>query len=355
MSQVTIGQALPEYFGKLANMVQVQVGDVAAAAGVSPATVSNALNHPDKVSPATRQRVRDAIDKLGYVRNDAGMRLRQGINRGVGMVVLDVANPFFTDVSRGVEDCLADQSRPLLLANSAQSAEREAFYLSFFEEQRLSGLLITPVHPDLERLRRIRDRGTTVVLVDRMSEVPDFSSVAVDDALGGRLAAEHLLSTGRRSLIFIGGPRNIAQVHTRWTAARGVVEAAGHASIEFVETATMNAEAGRRALLDVIERTLDRRPDAVFAANDLVAMGVLQGALSAGLRVPEDLAIVGYDNIDLAASAAIPLTSVNQPARQMGVSAAEMLVAEMDAPSDEPRRLVFEPELVVRASTVSVP
>src|SRR3954453_10246859 len=182
----------------LLGMAVAQVRDVAALAGVSPATVSNALNHPAKVSPTTLQRIQKAIDELGYIRNDAARQLRAGTNFAIGMVVLDIANPFFTDVARGVEDVLVAERRPLLLGNSAQEASRETSYLDLFEQQRMSGVLITPVGDVLDRLRRFRDRGASVVLVDRMSRAKECSSVSIDDKMGGRIPTEHLLEIGRR-------------------------------------------------------------------------------------------------------------------------------------------------------------
>ncbi|AWB94027.1 LacI family transcriptional regulator [Aeromicrobium chenweiae] len=329
-----------------------QVRDVAARAGVSPATVSNALNHPSKVSPETLTRIQAAIDELGYVRNDAARQLRAGTNRAIGMIVLDVANPFFTDVARGVEDVLLDQQRPLILGNSAQQPSRETNYLDLFEQQRMDGVLITPVGDVLDRLRRLRDRGTSVVLVDRMTRVKEFSSVALDDKMGGRIAVQHLLDTGRRRIAFVGGPASLAQVKSRLSAARRAVEQHGGAELTFVETETMNAGAGRTAVEQLLALPRAQRPDAVFAANDLVALGALQALTLAGLSVPDDIAIIGYDDIDFAASAAIPLSSVRQPAHEMGsVAATTLLGVIADPGSSTVQHVTLKPQLVVRRST----
>ncbi|GAA4348831.1 LacI family DNA-binding transcriptional regulator [Angustibacter luteus] len=331
-----------------------RVRDVAALAGVSPGTVSNALNHPAKVTPETLSRIQSAIDELGFVRNDAARQLRAGTNRSVGLVVLDVANPFFTDVAHGVEDELGPADRPLILGNSAQSAARELTYLTLFEEQRISGLLITPAGNVVERLRRLRDRGTAVVLVDRLSRTRDFASVSVDDRLGGRLAAEHLLDVGRRRIAFIGGPLGITQVKTRLKAAQDAVARFGSGELVVMASATMDATAGRLAAEEFLALPRRRRPDAVFAANDLVALGVLQALTMAGVRVPDDVAIIGYDDIDFAASAAIPLSSVRQPAHEMGAAAARILLEVIADPDQaNPRHTTFKPELVARASTRS--
>lgn len=329
----------------------VSVKDVAAAAGVSLGTVSNVLNRPEKVLPATRDHVLAVIDELGFVRNDAARQLRAGTNRAVGMVVLDIRNPFFTDVAQGVEERLAEHRRPLILGNSGQQAARESTYLDLFEEQRVSGLLITPVGQVLPRLRRLRDRGTAVVVVDRRTGAREFSSIAVDDKRGGRLAAQHLVETGRRRIAFVGGPKGLSQVKHRLLGAQEVVDGAPGARLDFLETPMMDAGAGRQAGEQLLAGAERRRPDAIFAANDLIALGVLQALTLAGLRVPDDIAIIGYDDIDFAASAAIPLSSVRQPREQLGAVAADTLLEVIADPSAKVRDVVLEPELVVRRST----
>ena len=329
----------------------VSVKDVASAAGVSVGTVSNVLNRPEKVSPATLEHVQRVIGDLGFIRNDAARQLRAGTNRAIGMVVLDVRNPFFTDVARGVEMRLGEHRRPLILGSSGQDAERESTYLDLFEEQRVSGLLISPVGKVLPRLRRLRERGTQVVVVDRRTGSREFSSVAVDDVLGGRLAATHLVGTGRRRLAFIGGPHGLTQIKHRLRGAESVVADHPGTSLRFVETATMDADAGRQGAESLLALPARERPDAIFAANDLVALGVLQALTLAGVRVPDDVAILGYDDIDFAASAAIPLSSIRQPRAEMGEVATDLLLAAIEDPAVQVRDIVLEPELVVRRST----
>ena len=268
------------------------------------------------------------------------------------MIVLDIANPFFTDVARGVEDILIADSRPLILGNSAQEPTREVSYLDLFEQQRMSGVLITPAGDVMDRLRRLRDRGTSVVLVDRMSRAKEFSSVSIDDKMGGRIATEHLLDIGRRRIGFIGGPGGLSQVKTRLSAARAAVDKHGSGEIVFVETETMNAQAGRWGAEQLLALPRAQRPDAVFAANDLVALGVLQALTLAGVRVPDDIAIIGYDDIEFAASAAIPLSSVRQPAQQLGSAAATLLLDVIADPAGSTvKHTTLKPELVVRRST----
>jgi LacI family transcriptional regulator len=333
-------------------MATANVRDVAALAGVSVGTVSNVLNQSKPVAPDTAKRVLDAIDKLGFIRNDAARQLRVGQSRTVGIMVLDVSNPFFTDIARGVEDTLTSFGRSLILGNSAESATRELGYLDLFEEQRVSGLLITPVGNVLSRLERLRERGSPVVLVDRHENARSFSSVSVDDYRGGQLAAEHLLDLGRARIAFVGGPRAVLQVAQRSGGAQDAVRERGARPLRVLELDSMRADAGRVGAEQLLALPSAERPDAVFAANDLIALGVLQALTHAGVRVPDDIAIIGYDDIYFAANAAIPISSIRQPAWEMGRTATELLMAEIDAPrSTDYRHVVFQPELIVREST----
>lgn len=333
----------------------VSIREVAAAASVSVGTVSNVLNRPEIVSPATVAQVQAAISRLGFIRNEAARQLRAGKSRSIGMLVLDIGNPFFTDVARGAEDRAAAAGMTLLLGNSDTNSHRELSYLELFEEQRVHGLLVTPVGDDLTFLDRIRNYGTPVVLVDRATDREDLSSVSVDDVAGGFLAAQHLLNTGRRRLAFVGGPGSIRQVADRLAGARKAVAGQPDATLEYVFVQSMSVVQGRVVGTAIGSRKHTDRPDAVFAANDLLAIGVLQGLVMHGnIRVPEDIALIGYDDIDFASAAVVPLSSIRQPSTHMGYVGVDLLMREAaDGPGFQHEHLVLQPELVVRGSTVA--
>jgi DNA-binding LacI/PurR family transcriptional regulator len=329
-----------------------RMDEVARHAGVSLGTVSNVLNRPDIVSAATRQRVLDAIAELGYVRNDSARQLRAGRSRQIAIVVLDVANPFFTDVVRGVELAADERGVTVVVCNSGQDAGRERRHLGLLEEQRVRGILITPVDDSPgSRLETLIQRGTPVVLVDRSSGSRDRCSVAVDDVLGGRLAGAHLVEQRHEHIAFVGGPITIQQVRDR---RDGITAAtAGHARVSIVDTPNLTVASGRAAAAQIADQAEADRPTAVFCANDLLALGVLQEMTRRRVRVPQDVAIVGYDDIEFAAAAAVPLSSVRQPREQLGRTAAEMLLEEVDdAERHQHRHVLFQPELVVRDSSV---
>jgi LacI family transcriptional regulator len=339
--------------------VPVSIREVAAHAGVSVATVSNVLNRPDIVAQRTRDRVSASIRELGFVRNESARQLRAGRSRTIGLVVLDVANPFFTDLARGVEDEANKAGLSVILCNSDDQERKEKRYLELLEEHRVQGVLITPVVGAGPRLERLQRRGTTVVLVDSRSPLRGQCSVAVDDVLGGDLAISHLLRTGHERIVYISGPPGIRQVADRREGALRALARVGRSpdSLPVIEAGALNVAAGQKAGGEIAALPPAARPTAVFCANDLIALGVLQEMTRNKIRVPEDISIIGYDDIEFAAAAAVPLTSVRQPRQQLGHTAARMLLEESAAADGEHqhRQVIFEPELVVRQSVAPPP
>ena len=335
-------------------MGNVSMRDVAALAGVSVGTVSNVLNAPDRVSEGSRLKVQAAIAKLGWVRNESARQLRAGQSRLIGMVVLDIANPFFTDMAKAAEEAAHELGYAVHVGNSDQQLEREDTHLERFEQERVGGVLLAPVGETGRRIQRLRALGIPVVLLDRASEASEVCSVAVDDIEGGRMAVQHLLDLGHRRMAFVGGPSSLTQVRNRRRGARYATRNDRQARLTEIVTRSLDLSSGVEAAAAVAEIPAEDRPTAVFAANDLLAIGMLQGLLRLGFRVPEDVALVGYDDIDFAAAAAVPLTSVRQPRREMGASAARLLFDEIAARGSgehEHSAIRFAPEVVVRASS----
>lgn len=332
----------------------VSVKDVAAAAEVSVGTVSNVLNRPEKVAPATVARVQAVIEELGFVRNDAARQLRAGRSRSVGLVVLDTANPFFAEVARGAEDRAAERGMSVLIGNSDNDGDRENAYLDLFREQRVNGVLLTPYSLDDSRAAALAGAGVPVVLLDAESDDGMLSSVAVDDIEGGHLAVAHLLATGRRRVAFVGGPSSLRQVADRLEGARRALAEVPGATLEVILGDGLTVLHGRAVGEEIARRDAADRPDAVFCANDLLAVGVLQGAgILGSIRIPDDIALVGYDDIDFAQATVVPLSSVRQPAREIGAAAIDALFERLDDPASPPRHVRFRPQLIVRASSIA--
>lgn len=328
----------------------VGIKDVAREAGVSIGTVSNVVNRPQMVSVATRSRVQSVIQELGYVRDESARQLRAGRSRIMALLVLDLANPFFVDLARGAEEVAHDAGLNVITCNSGQRVDLEGSYLAMLAEQRVRGVLLSPVDTTGDALETFRRRGIPYVLVDRKVPMEEASSVSVDDVVGGTLAAGHLLEAGHTRIAFVNGPHVLEQCRDREAGVRSVLADSG-AALSVLETSALDVASGRDAGARLLG--MSPRPTAVFCANDLLALGVLQAMVGAGVRVPKQMAIVGYDDIEFAAAAAVPLTSVRQPAKRLGRTAAELLIAETrgDDQPVEHRQVVFTPELVVRDST----
>lgn len=344
----------------MVSKASVSMKDVAALAGVSLGTVSNVINSPQMVSDATRNKVEIAITKLGWVPNESARQLRAGRSRSIGMVLMDITNPFFTDVLAGAEDAVHERGYTVQVGNSALQPSRESQQLLLFEQQRVRGVLCAPVGALDQRADQLRRRGIPVVIVDRAGGDTSYCSVSVDDVEGGRLAVDHLLAQGHHSIAVVGGPGTLYQVRDRRSGAEVARRQHGdEATLLVLTTSAMDAASGVVAAEQLIALPEAERPTAVFAMNDLLAIGLLQGFVTHGLQVPEDMAIIGYDDIIFAASAAVPLSSIRQPRTALGRRAAELLFDEITATDDDlahdHQSVRFTPELVIRRSTTAPP
>lgn len=330
------------------------IQDVARLAGVSLGTVSNVLNNPNMVKPATAEKVQRAIEQLGFVRNDAARQLKAGKSNTLGLVVFDAGNPFFAEIARGAEDAAAERSYSVLLGNSDHNYERERQYLQLFDEQRVAGVLVSPTNDIYDHITELRAHGTQTVVVDRKADADRCCSVSVDDFAGGRIAVQHLLSLGRKKIAFVGGPITIQQVADRLAGAMAAVKEFGAgAELAVIESESMSVIAGRSVGQQIAARAAADRPDAIFAANDLLAMGLVQAFMfNNEIAIPGQIALIGYDDIDFAEAAVVPLSSIRQPARLIGSTAIELVLDEIANPAGHKHQQVtFQPELVVRAST----
>jgi LacI family transcriptional regulator len=329
--------------------MSVSLRDVAKAAKVSVGTVSNVLNRPDVVAPETLARVQATIKELGFVPNGFARHLRSGQSRTLGLIVPDVANPFFTEVARGVEDAASKRDYAVFLCNSDESASKEDRYINVLIQQQVRGVLITPADMKSDRLEVMRERGIAVTLLDREIKGRKQCSVSVDDVHGGQIAIEYLAGLGHKNIAWVCGPESIPQVADRGAGVTKAAKVAG-AKIETVRVPLMNAAKGEEAAKKILE--LDVMPTAIFCANDLLALGVMRALLANKVRIPEQVSVLGYDNIEFAPSAAVPLSSIAQPSYQMGVTAADLLLNECeDGENHEHQQIRFQPQLVERAST----
>ena len=332
---------------------------VAAAAGVSQATVSNVINRPDVVAPETRERVLAAIGELGFVLNEAARQLRAGHSATLGICVPDISNPFWAEVTQGAESAAADQGFVLVICSSDQSVDKEGRLLHVLEAQRVAGVLTSPATSDLSPLLNLAERGTPVVLLDQRDPTRRLPFVAVDDLFGARCVGEHLFRLGHRRVAVVNGPHSVPWCAERWEGMRQAAHQQGldpdRALVELT-VPELKAAHGERAVPALLE---GERPTAVFCTNDLVALGVLRGLTQHGLAVPHDISLVGYDDDEFAELLSPPLTTVRQEPFHLGHSAVELLLQTgADLGGSAERRgqpgLVLPPKLVVRESTARV-
>ena len=325
------------------------VKSVAERAGVSVGTVSNVLNRPESVAPETRERVEQAMAELNFVRNASARQLRAGESTVVGAIVLDLRNPFYTALARGIEDRLLTDGLMLMVASSDENPERERRWLRLFAEQGVRGLLVTPSKETDLHLGRPSRLGIPAVLLDSRS--PDYASVGVDSVSGARQAVRHLLEQGHRRIAHLSGPAQLEQSRERLQGAReAVIEADLDPDAVLIvrHLPAMSADDGQRGFIEVMDTEQDA-PTAFFCINDIVAIGVMRELRLRRLEIPTDMAVVGYDDVPFAAELMTPLTSVRQPMHQLGWAAADLLLSG----SDTDQHQVFRPELIVRESSLS--
>jgi LacI family transcriptional regulator len=329
--------------------MSVLLRDVANAAKVSVGTVSNVLNRPQVVAPATLARVQEIIKDLGFVPNGFAQQLRSGHSRTLGLIVPDIANPFFTEVARGVEDAASKRDYAVFLCNSDESAAKEDRYVNVLIQQQVRGVLITPADMKTDRFDVMRERGIAVTLLDRELKGRKQCSVSVDDVHGGQIAIEYLTGLGHTYIAWVSGPESIPQVADRGVGVTKAAKAA-NAMIETIRVPLMNAVKGEEAAKKILE--LHKMPTAIFCANDLLALGVMRVLLENKIHIPEQVSILGYDDIAFTSSAAVPLSSIAQPAYQMGVTAADLLLDECEGGDLHVHQQIrFQPQLVERSST----
>jgi len=329
------------------------IKDVARLADVSTATVSHVINDTRYVSDELRARVLDAMEVLNYRPNVLAQGLRRGETHTIGLVVPDNANPFFAEVARVVEDVGFDRGYSVILCNTGDDLERERAYIDVLIAKQVDGIIFIAAGDHHKHLAELTDANVPLVLADRDVAQSGVDVVLVDNELGGHRATEHLLDLGHRRIGCIAGPSEATPSADRVKGyARALREAGVPVQQSLIEPGDFRYEGGEEAAARLL--SLDSLPSAVFACNDLMAIGALRAIRRAGLRVPEDISVVGFDDIVLASAVSPALTTVAQPVEQLAKISTELLLSriEGESPSDL-ARIVLDTELVVRNSSAS--
>lgn len=331
---------------------KASIADVARLAGVSVGTVSNAINRPEALATTTLNKVRKAIEELGFIPNSSARMLRTGSQKVIGLIVTNISNPYYTEIVRGIEDRLTQSGYSLTLASSDLDPDRERKYVQMFEENGVSGILAFTKGQPGEYFTAAKSRGMEITLIDSHAILAGFPTVNVDNISGGYQAMHHLIDQGYERFAMINGPHSLFQCRDR---LEGATRALRDAEIDvdnlFTELVIedMVAEDGEKSFQEI--QKLGSRTG-VFCVNDLVALGMLRAVRLSGLASPDDYGIVGYDDLVFSAELSTPLSSIRQPNYQIGFRAAELLLSRLQTPElSSAESVLFQPQLIVREST----
>jgi LacI family transcriptional regulator len=332
----------------------VTLKDLAARASVHPSTISRVANNDPglRIAPATRSRIEALLRETGYQPNGIarGLKLRQ--TNVLAVVIPDVTNPFFAALFRGVEDAAAPRGFNVLLCNTDGTPERQRSHLQSLEARRVDGVILASSFLRDPGVRDLRKQKVPYVLVNRFSDEGEDPFVGSDDLVGGRLATSHLLELGHRRIGHLAGRATVSTGVMRRRGYLAAHQLAGRvADPQLIVEAGYSEEGGAVAARRLL--ALHDPPTALFAITDLAALGAVGAAVSLGLRVPEDVAIVGYNDIPLASRVSPGLTTMHVPIHDFGAVAAGMLLEQIESGAPSRRRVLFTPELVVRGSTVA--
>lgn len=326
--------------------------DVARLAGVSKATVARVINgESDIVRPETRRRVMDAVSQLGYERNAVAGSLRTNQTHIIALSIPDITNPFWPQVARGVQDKLEKNGLTTVTVNSDWSREREQTYLRMVRRNRFDGLIINPAGVSSDDLKSLK---IPVVVLGGGEEFPDFDAVGSDTEAGADELLSHLLNIGHRRIGLIAGYSRRGKGYTRYHTYV-MFHARRHLPLD--ESLVIATQFTEQAGFDATIKLLTRQdaPSAIFAANDLLAIGALKAARSLNKRVPEDVSIVGMDDIDAAAITSPPLTTVAKPKYEIGTKAAALLIERLHGAENDPHHFKLPCRLIVRGTTAPPP
>ena len=325
--------------------------DVAQEANVSVSTVSRVFNNPEKVSPSTRDRVREAVDTLGYQPSRVARRLRleEGTARLLGLVIPDIQNPFFADVTRGVEDVAQDHEYALILSNSDEDPAKQRVAVDTLVTEDVDGVIVPPVSMNDPEVQRLVDSEIAVVCVDRRMEGARVDTILSDNRQGAYDAVAHLIDLGHERIGFIGGISHISTLAERREGYERALRDHGLAvDPALVKDEEHHRERGRRHAEELLD--LNQPPTALFTGNNLTTLGTLSALNQRGVKVPGEMALVGYDDVPWAQALNPPPTVIDQPGDEIGRRAAEILLERLDAPDRSPTVVTLQPKLIVRES-----
>lgn len=331
-------------------LCMVNIRDVAKRAGVSPITVSRVINNSKAVNSATRERVKRTIEELHYVPNTLAKSLRSKQTCLIALVLSDITNPFWTTIARGVEDTAAENGFHVILCNTDENPEKEANYINILLQRWVDGIIIAPTTNDKNRLVALKRHSLPCVLLDRRVDGFKCDIVVSNSREGARQITQHLIRLGHRRIAMVAGPSAISTAQER---VEGYCQALRENDMPIEEglitRGSYKPDSGYELAKEVLAQV--PRPTAIFAGNNFIALGALQALREAGLRIPEDVALVCFDDIPQASLISPSLTVVSQRAYEMGVAAARSLIERLTGKrSGRTREIILETDLIIRQS-----
>ncbi len=323
--------------------------DVAELAGVHPSTVSRVINGDSRISEKTREKVFLIIKKLGYTPNAIARGLKTKRTYTLGMLIPDITNPFFAEIARGVEDAANKNNFNVILCNTDDKLKKERTYLEILKEKRVDGLILGTAHIKDTSILELEKKKYPYILVSRNIEGLEKNCIIVDDVEGGIMATEYLIKSGHRRIAHITGP---LQTRSGLNRLKGYKLALKRNWIEhvdeLVEEGDFRIKGGYQAMKKFLK--LAEPPTAIFAANDLLALGAMQAIQKKNFSIPEDFSIVGFNDIELASFVYPPLTTIRQPMLEMGELAVKMLLRIIEKEEFNQRKIVLKSKLIIRES-----
>ena len=320
--------------------------DVAKQADVSVGTVSNVLNRPQQVSEETRQKVRSAIDMLGFVPNEI-MRSSTKDSQVIGLILPLSNNPFYEELAKGIEDAVAKDGLRVLIGYSREDEAIELHLLSAMVDAGFKGVILTPVGAKNQVFEKFIDKNVRVGFISQTDEHVDQCSVSIDQVRGGYIGIEYLAKLGHKKIVWASGPAHHHQSNQRFV---GITEAAKEFGIDLsaVESPSLDFQSGENMAPQIIAAGL---PDAIFAGNDSLALGIMNYFYRVGIDVPGQVSVIGYDNISYAESSLVPLTTVSQTPYQLGFTMGSQMMIEIASDKDHVHQhAIFQPQIVERSS-----
>jgi DNA-binding LacI/PurR family transcriptional regulator len=329
----------------------MSIKKIAKKAGVSTATVSRVLNGSDKVREKTAKQVMKVVEEMNYRIDHVArrMKVKQNDSLVIGLIITDIGNPFFSNVAMGVEDVAYKNKHILMICNTNERPEKEKFFLNSLLSEKVSGVIIVPTNGNEHFLGKLVDDGFPMVMVDRRIKDLNIDTVSINNEAGGYIATRQLINQGHKRIGIVCGIKGLSNTEERFEGYKKALKEAGISfSKELVTYGDYIESGGRQAMTQLL--SLNERPTAVFSTNNLMTLGCIKEIYSRKINIPEEMALIGFDDSTWAEALIPPLTTVKQPGYELGVNAAELLIKRLNNGDTSKMNIVLNPELIVRES-----